>query len=97
MSAVSNIAARFRTCSVTGLKVDSNAENLIKVNAVVAVVCFLLGVIAAIGILLTRWQAVHLLSAEGYYRLLTSHGLNMLIFFIVFSKWQFFTLRDLSC
>ena len=84
MSAVSNIAARFRTCSVTGLKVDSNAENLIKVNAVVAVVCFLLGVIAAIGILLTRWQAVHLLSAEGYYRMLTSHGLNMLIFFIVF-------------
>ena len=74
----------FRTCSVTGLKVNKHAENLIKVNAVIAVVFLLLGVLAAIGVVLTRWQAVHLLSAEWYYRLLTSHGLNMLIFFIIF-------------
>jgi cytochrome c oxidase subunit 1 len=78
------VAELFRKCPVTGLKVDKNAENLIKANAVVAVVFMLLGVIAAFGIVLTRWQAVHLLNAEWYYRLLTSHGLNMLIFFIIF-------------
>lgn len=78
------IVGKFRTCGVTGLKVDKNAENLIKINAVVAVVCMLLGVIAAIGLVLTRWQAVHLLPAEMYYRFLTAHGLNMLIFFIIF-------------
>jgi cytochrome c oxidase subunit 1 len=76
--------ALFRTCAVTGLKVNRDAERLLKVNAVVAVVAFLIGVIAAITIALTRWQAVHLLDATGYYRMLTVHGLNMLIFFIIF-------------
>jgi cytochrome c oxidase subunit 1 len=33
---------------------------------------------------LTRWQAVHLLPAEWYYRLLGVHGMNMLIFFIIY-------------
>jgi cytochrome c oxidase subunit 1 len=73
-----------RVCAVTGLKVDRQAENLIKVNAVVAVVCLLIGVLAAIGLVLTRWQAVHWLPADQYYRFLTAHGLNMLIFFIIF-------------
>jgi len=81
---MSNIINLFRTCPVTGLKVDKNAENLIKVNAVVAVVFLLFGVIAAIGILLTRWQIFHLLSPEMYYRFVTFHGLDMLIFFIIF-------------
>lgn len=74
----------FRTCSVTGLKVDRSAEALIKINAVVAVVALLIGAIAAILMVLTRWQAVHLLSAGMYYRMVTAHGLNMLIFFIIF-------------
>ncbi len=78
------LAARFRTCEVTGLKVDWHAETLIKVNAVVAVVNFLVGIIAAFGIVMTRWQAVHLLPADLFYRFLTLHGLNMLIFFIIF-------------
>ncbi len=34
--------------------------------------------------MLTRWQAVHLLEPTWYYRILTLHGLNMLIFFIIF-------------
>ena len=34
--------------------------------------------------ILTRWQAIHLLPAEWYYRLLGVHGMNMLIFFIIF-------------
>lgn len=82
--AISDLAARFRVCPVTGLKVDKDAENLIKANAVVAVVNLLLGVIAAIGLVLTRWQAIHLLPVDMYYRFLTLHGLNMLIFFIIF-------------
>jgi cytochrome c oxidase subunit 1 len=73
-----------RVCPITGLTVNRDSERLIRWNAVVAIVCLLIGVIAAIGLALTRWQAVHLLSPVWYYRLLTAHGLNMLIFFIIF-------------
>jgi cytochrome c oxidase subunit 1 len=78
------LAARSRTCDVTGLRVEWHAETLVKVNAVVAVVNFLIGIIAAFGVVMTRWQAVHLLPADLFYRFLTLHGLNMLIFFIIF-------------
>jgi cytochrome c oxidase subunit 1 len=78
------LAARSRTCDVTGLRVEWHAETLVKVNAVVAVVNFLVGIIAAFGVVMTRWQAVHLLPADLFYRFLTLHGLNMLIFFIIF-------------
>ena len=84
MADFNTLVQKFRTCPVTGLKVDKNAETLVKVNAVIAVVCMLFGVIAAIGLVLTRWQAVHLLAPDMYYRFLTLHGLNMLIFFIIF-------------
>ncbi len=83
-AAIHALTHRFRTCEVTGLKLDWHAETLIKVNAVVAVVNFLIGVIAAFGVVMTRWQAVHLLPAQLFYRFLTLHGLNMLIFFIIF-------------
>ena len=83
-TAIHGLATRFRTCDVTGLKVDWHAETLVKVNAVVAVVNFLIGLIAAFGVVMTRWQAVHLLPADLFYRFLTLHGLNMLIFFIIF-------------
>lgn len=78
------IARRFRRCEVTALALDWHAETLIKVNAVVAVVAFLIGIVAAFGIVMTRWQAVHLLPVDLFYRFLTLHGLNMLIFFIIF-------------
>lgn len=81
---INNLVERFRTCPITGFKVDRQAELLIRFNAVAAVVAFLIGVIGAILIVLTRWQAVHLLPAHLYYRMLTLHGLNMLIFFIIF-------------
>jgi cytochrome c oxidase subunit I len=74
----------FRMCGVTGLKLDRNAELLIKANAVAATVALLIGGISAILILLTRWQAVHLLDPVMFYRVLTAHGLTMLIFFIIF-------------
>jgi cytochrome c oxidase subunit 1 len=74
----------FRTCPTTGLKVSGQADALIKANAVAGTVALLIGGIAAILVLLTRWQAVHLLSAPWFYRMLTIHGINMLIFFIIF-------------
>lgn len=77
-------ASAFRTCPTTGFKVHKDADALIKANAVVATVALLIGGIAAILVLLTRWQAVHLLDAVWFYRVLTIHGMNMLIFFILF-------------
>jgi cytochrome c oxidase subunit I len=74
----------FRTCGVTGLKLDRQAELLIKAHAVVATVMLLIGGISAVLILLTRWQAVHLLDPVMFYRVLTAHGITMLIFFIIF-------------
>jgi cytochrome c oxidase subunit 1 len=76
--------AIFRTCRYTGLKVDSQAQLLIKVNAVAAVVFLLLGGLMGIGVALTRWPAVHLLPAEWFYLILTGHGANVLLFWILF-------------
>jgi cytochrome c oxidase subunit I len=84
VEALAGRTIRSRTCEVTGLSVEWHAETLIKVNAVIAVVNFLVGIVAAFGIVMTRWQAVHLLPADLFYRFLTLHGLNMLIFFIIF-------------
>ena len=74
----------FRTCPTTGLGVHKDADALIKANAVAATVALLIGGVAAVLVLLTRWQAVHLLSDVWFYRILTVHGMNMLIFFILF-------------
>ena len=74
----------FRTCPTTGLQVHRTADQLIKANAVVATVALLVGGIAAVLVLLTRWEAVLLLEADMFYRMLTIHGMNMLIFFIIF-------------
>ena len=76
--------AGFRICPRTGLKVNATAEALIKANAVAATVSLLIGGVAAVLVLLTRWQAVHLLPASWFYRILTVHGMSMLIFFIIF-------------
>jgi cytochrome c oxidase subunit 1 len=64
--------------------VHAQADALIKANAVVATVALLVGGISAMLVLLTRWQAVHLLNDAWFYRMLTIHGMNMLIFFILF-------------
>ncbi len=73
-----------RTCPVTSRRIDLQAERLIRANAVVSVVALLIGATAALLLALTRWQAIHLLPAEWYYRILGVHGMNMLIFFIIF-------------
>ena len=76
-------ASEVRSCDTTSLPVCTTAQQFIKLHAVVAVVFLLIGGIGAILLALTRWPAVHLLSAEWYYRVLTLHGLNMLIFWIL--------------
>jgi cytochrome c oxidase subunit 1 len=77
-------SAQFRTCPATGREIHLGAERLIKVNAVCSVVSLLIGAVAAVMLVLTRWQAVHLLPAEWFYRILGVHGMSMLIFFIIF-------------
>jgi cytochrome c oxidase subunit 1 len=74
----------FRTCPSSGLVFHEPAEKLIRWNAVVAVVFLLVGGLLAIGVTMTRWQAVHLLDPSLFYQVLTAHGLNMLVFWIIF-------------
>lgn len=74
----------YRSCPVTAYKVDLRSETLIISNAVAAVVCLLIGGLFALLIALTRWQAVHLLDPVWFYRLVTAHGIDMLVAWIVF-------------
>ncbi|MBK8899610.1 MAG: cbb3-type cytochrome c oxidase subunit I [Anaerolineaceae bacterium] len=75
---------QFRTCPVTALKVDLAAEKLIMANAVAAVSFLAIGGLFALLLALTRWQAVHLLRPDWFYRILTAHGFDMLVAWIVF-------------
>ncbi|MBW2270310.1 MAG: cbb3-type cytochrome c oxidase subunit I [Deltaproteobacteria bacterium] len=76
-------ASEVRTCDTTTLPVCLTAQRFIRWHAVAAVVFLLIGGIGALLLALTRWPAVHLLSAPWYYRILTLHGLNMLIFWML--------------
>lgn len=76
--------AEFRTCSLSGLKIEKSAENLIKVNIGVAVALLAVGGLIALLIALTRWPSVHLLPAGVYYRFLTLHGIDALLAWIIF-------------
>jgi len=78
------LTSNYRTCLDTNLRVDAQAEMLIKANAVVAVVFLAVGGLFGISVALTRWPAVHLLPAEWFYLALTAHGADVLLFWIVF-------------
>ncbi len=56
----------YRTCPRSGLQFERQAERLMLANAVAAVVFLLIGGILAIGIVLTRWPAVHWLEAHTF-------------------------------
>jgi len=73
-----------RICQYTGLKVDAAAQALIKANAVAAVIFLAVGGLMGLLVALTRWPAVHLLPAEWFYLVLTGHGANVLLFWIIF-------------
>jgi len=78
------INRQFRTCPESGLQFHKPAETLMRLNAVAGVVALLVGGVTALLITLTRWPTVHLLPADRFYQLLTTHGINMLIFWIIF-------------
>lgn len=75
---------QFRICPESGLQFHKPAEQLMRAHAVVAIVILLIGGIAALLVTLTRWPAVHYLAADRFYQLLTAHGVNMLIFWMIF-------------
>ncbi len=79
-----SVATSYRTCPRSGLQFERQAEWLIKANAFIGVVWLLIGGVLAIGVVLTRWPAVHWLEADTFYMVLTAHGLDMLIFWIIF-------------
>jgi cytochrome c oxidase subunit 1 len=74
----------YRMCPRSGLQFNLKAERLMIVNAVTAVVMLLVGGILAVGVVLTRWPAVHWLQADTFYMVLTAHGIDMLIYWIIF-------------
>lgn len=74
----------WRICDTTGLPVCLTAQFFIRINAVLAVVFLLVGGIAALLLALTRWEMVNLLRTDHFYRILTLHGMNMLIHWILF-------------
>ncbi|MBE9562520.1 MAG: cbb3-type cytochrome c oxidase subunit I, partial [Proteobacteria bacterium] len=76
--------SKYRICPDTGLYFDRAGEGLIKANAVAGVVALLLGGVLALLVGLTRWPAVHFLNAPDFYLVLTAHGINALIFWIIF-------------
>jgi cytochrome c oxidase subunit 1 len=85
MSALARIPFIGRTCQVTGLAVDRQAEKLLLFHAVTAVLWLATGGTLALLTLLTRWPAVHLISdSEWFYRILGAHGAAMLLFWILF-------------
>ena len=53
-------------------------------TAVTALVVAWAGGVLALLVTLTRWPAVHLLPADWFYLVLTAHGLDMLVFWIIF-------------
>ncbi len=74
----------FRICPDSGFYFNKPAESLMKVNAVAGVVALLVAGLLALLVVLTRWQEVHLLPADQFYMVLTAHGINALIFWIIF-------------
>ena len=76
---MAGVQPQFRVCPRSGLQFHRSAETLIKLNAVAAVVTLLIGGVLALLIVLTRWQAIHLIDADNFYLYLTAHGLDMLV------------------
>jgi len=94
------MSSEFRICPDTGLKFHRPAEALMKANAVAAVVFLLVGGFFGLLVGLTRWPEVHLLPADAFYQVLTGHGINVLIFWIIFFEMavlQFCSSTLLGC
>ncbi len=84
VGAYSGPGVQYRTCPFTGRRIERSAEMLIRVNAVAAVVFLAIGGFFGLMVALTRWPAVQLLPADWFYLVLTGHGANVLLFWIIF-------------
>jgi cytochrome c oxidase subunit 1 len=82
--AIMTATTQFRICPTTGRRIDLDAEKLIKANAVASVVFLAIGGLFGLMVALTRWPAVHLLPADWFYLVLTAHGLDVLLVWIIF-------------
>ena len=76
----------FRECSVTGLDIHRSAENHVKLFGLTAVIALVIGGSFAISVALTRWELVGLIGEQNYYRHLSMHAWNILIFWMVFME-----------
>lgn len=79
-------AEGFRTCSVTGLRIHRSVERYVKLFALTAVVALLVGDISAIFVALTRWEVIGLADPPAFYKWLSIHAWNLLIFWMVFME-----------
>jgi len=86
MTLPSRAAAGFasRICQATGLVVDVAAEKVIAANVVAAIVFMVLGGVSSVLVELTRAEWLQAMAPGLYYRALTLHGMNMLIYWIIF-------------
>ncbi len=77
----------FRTCSVTGLRIHRSAEVHVKLFGLTAVIALVIGGIFALTVAATRWEVLGLVGEfDGYYRHLSMHAWNILIFWMVFME-----------
>jgi cytochrome c oxidase subunit I len=74
----------YRSCPESGLVFHKSAENLIKANAVAAVVFLMVGGLLGLFVALTRWPAVQILDAQMFYQVLTGHGIVTLLVWVIF-------------
>lgn len=86
---MTTVATSYRTCPRSGLQFEREGERLIKYNIVAGLLWLAFGGILVIGIVLTRWPAIRWLEADTFYMVLTAHGLDMLIFWLMFFEVGF--------
>jgi cytochrome c oxidase subunit I len=73
----------FRRCPDSGLYFHKSAESLMKAHAVLGVVFLLIGGLFGLLVAATRAPGIHLLDAETFYMALTTHGVAVLIFWVI--------------
>jgi cytochrome c oxidase subunit 1 len=73
----------FRRCPVTGLLCHIPSQRLIVANFAMALISLAIGGVAAFFVGLSRSSLILVKSPESYYMWLTAHGVNMLIFWIL--------------
>lgn len=86
---MTTVATTYRTCPRSGLQFERQAERLIKWHLVAGFLWLAFGGVLAIGVVLTRWPAIRWLEADTFYMVLTAHGLDMLIFWLMFFEIGF--------